>query len=101
MPLRFQTALAFPRALWPCGSIPATQMGQQIERGPAIQSAGRELGVHDVTQQTLTWDWKHILIHQADPLARLEIGTKKSFLVLCIGENVGAGAQLFGRHVDG
>lgn len=54
MLLRFQTALALPRALWPCGSSPTIQMGEQIEWGPGIQSAGRQLGVHDVTQQTLT-----------------------------------------------
>ena len=73
-------------SLRPSGSIPAPQMGEQIDEGPVIQSAGRELGVHDVTRQTLTWDWKQVLSHQAGPLAR-KIGTKNSFVILCIGGN--------------
>lgn len=51
MLLEFQGALAFPRAPRPCGSIPTTQMGEQIERVPAIQLRVRALGVHDVTRQ--------------------------------------------------
>lgn len=75
-------------------------MGEQIEKGPAIQSAGRELGVHDVTRQTFTWDWKQVLSQQAEALAR-KIGTKSSSVILCIGGNVGTGAHPFGRPVDG
>lgn len=56
-------APAFPRALRPCGSIPATQMGEQIERGPMIWSTVRALGVHDVTRQKLTSDWNRVHIH--------------------------------------
>lgn len=67
---RPQTAPALPGALWPHCSIPATQMGEQIVKGPAIQAAGRELGVHDVTRPALTRDGKRALVHQAEPLAR-------------------------------
>ena len=63
MLLEFQRAQAFPRAPWPCGNIPATQMGEQIERGPAIQLRVRALGIHDVTQQKLTLAWKQVLVH--------------------------------------
>lgn len=63
MLLEFQKALALPRAPRPCGSIPATQMGEQIERGPAIQWRVRALGIHDVTRQKLTSAWKQVLGH--------------------------------------
>lgn len=43
--------------------LTVTQMGEQIERGPAIQLTVRALGVHDVTGQKLTFDWKQVLIH--------------------------------------
>ena len=92
--------LSISQSLRLSGSIPATQMGEQIERGPVIQSAGRELGVHYVTQQTFTWDWKQVFSHKAEPLTR-KVGTKNSFVILCIGGNVGTGAHPFGRPVDG
>lgn len=43
--------------------LTVTQMGEQIERGPAFQLTVRALGVHDVTQQKLISDGKQVLTH--------------------------------------
>lgn len=43
--------------------LTVTQMGEQIERGPAIELTVRALGVPDVTRQKLTFNWKQVLLH--------------------------------------
>lgn len=88
--------------------LTATQMGEQIERGPALQSAEREVSTVSLGKSSLQIGSRFLSRRQSLLPGKSEIGIKKqtnkqtnkpTFRVLCIGDNVGTGARPYGGNI--